>query len=584
MAAAAQGFQNADTLHQHLLAMRHALRAIALLLTTLAVLAHAASTPHQVLARYPNGSYLENLQVTSRGEVLFTSYFARSIERWDGHESGRFATLPVHPVNLLPLPSSAGGYLVLAHGGEFTKGPASLSGSNQLVYLDANGQVTRTVKAPALVFGNGMAWVDARHVLITDSALGKIWRVDVQSGRAETWLASDLLKPLAGERSPGANGLRLNGQQVYVSNSATRKLYTVALDSRGRAAGGLVEQPAVLNGIDDFAIDANGALYIATHRSQVLKFDGHSTTTVLDEDVEGCTSVALSPDGRELYVLGTGGLFEGKKEDASLVVVPVADTPLQSRDLSLSPGRMAYLKQGQGPAVLIVHGIGGHKEDWKGVMAALAREHTVYAVDMLGFGGSSKDLPEITVASQAEALAALLRQEGIKQVTLIGNSVGGWVTATFAARHPEQVDRLILVDAAGFKAMFEAPSPVNFNPGTADEMQNLLRHVLASPWAHTPDFAAQALKAHQASGDAAAFETVFKGLYGSARLEDLMPLIKAPTLVIWGREDGLFPLGVADLISGSITGARKTVLDGASHFPQVDQPEAFIGAVQEFLR
>ena len=574
--------------------MPQALRATALLLALTAMsalsalsassaFAQVASTPHRVLARYPNGSYLENLQVTPQGEVLFTSYFARAIERWDGQAAGRFATLAVHPVNLLPLPAPSGGYLVLAHGGEFTKGAASLRGSNQLLHLDAQGRVTRTVKAPALVFGNGMAWADARHVLITDSALGKIWRVDMNSGRAETWLASDLLKPVAGELNPGANGLRLSGLRAYVSNSATRKLYAVQLDAQGRAAGGLVEQPAALPGIDDFAIDASGALYIATHRSQVLKFDGRSTTTVLEEDVEGCTSVALAPDGRTLYVLGTGGFFEGKKENATLVAVPVGDGSPQSLSLALNPGRLAYLKQGQGPAVVIVHGIGGHKEDWRGVMAALAQDHTVYAVDMLGFGGSSKDLPEITVASQADALAALLRQEGLKQATLIGNSVGGWVTATFAARHPAQVAQLVLVDAAGFKAMFEAPSPVNFNPASVDEMQNLLRHVLASPWAHTREFAAQALKAQQASGDAAAFETVFKGLYGSARLEELMPLIKAPTLVIWGREDGLFPLGVADLITGSIAGARKTVLDGASHFPQIDQPEAFIGAVKAFL-
>jgi len=244
---------------------------------------------------------------------------------------------------------------------------------------------------------------------------------------------------------------------------------------------------------------------------------------------------------------------------------------------------LAYLKQGRGPAVVIVHGIGGHKEDWQATMAVLAGQRTVYAVDMIGFGGSAKASKDITVRTQVEAVRALLDAEGVSRASLIGNSVGGWVAATFASLYPARVDKLVLADAAGFKAMFEGPSPVNFYPDSVAEMQQLLRTVAFNPAAHTPEFAQRALAALDASGDKQAAEAVFKGLFVSPRLEDVMPGIAAPTLVIWGAQDKLFPPGLADMISGNIRGSRKVLIDSAGHFPQLDNPPAFHKAVAEFL-
>jgi len=134
----------------------------------------------------------------------------------------------------------------------------------------------------------------------------------------------------------------------------------------------------------------------------------------------------------------------------------------------------AYSKAGHGPALVIVHGVGGHKEDWRGVMAAMAPTHTVYAVDMLGFGGSSRDAADMGMKAQANALLALLDDQKIQKADIIGNSVGGWAAATFAASHPDRVKRLILVDPAGFRAMFEGAPPANLFPNSVEEMRKLL--------------------------------------------------------------------------------------------------------------
>ncbi len=244
---------------------------------------------------------------------------------------------------------------------------------------------------------------------------------------------------------------------------------------------------------------------------------------------------------------------------------------------------LAFLRQGSGPAVLIVHGIGGHKEDWKDVMATLADRHTVFAVDMIGFGGSIAASEDITVRTQVEALRNLIDAQGLDRASLIGNSVGGWVTATFASIYPSRVNRLVLVDVAGFKAMFEGPPPVNFYPETVEEMRNLLTHVSANPAAHTLESAKQALGRLNDSGDRKAASAVFKGLFASPRLEDVMPAIESPTLVLWGEQDNLFPHQIADMVCGHIRGAHKQLIGDAGHFPQLDNPVAFIKAVAEFL-
>jgi triacylglycerol lipase len=276
---------------------------------------------------------------------------------------------------------------------------------------------------------------------------------------------------------------------------------------------------------------------------------------------------------------------------AACSVSPTVATPVPASvaaaavpgSIQVNGQRLAYLQQGSGPAVVIVHGIGGHKEDWQATMTVLAPKYTVYAIDMIGFGGSAKTSADITIRTQVEAVRALLDAKGIAKTSVIGNSVGGWVAATFASLYPQRVNKLVLVDAAGFKAMFEGPSPVNFYPDDVSGMQKLLSYVFVAPATQTPAFAQAALADLNASGDKQAAEAVFKGLFVSPRLEEVMPGIVAPTLVLWGAQDKLFPAGLADMISSQIRGSKKQLIPQAGHFPQLDNPAAFHQSIVDFL-
>ena len=254
-----------------------------------------------------------------------------------------------------------------------------------------------------------------------------------------------------------------------------------------------------------------------------------------------------------------------------------------AQTLSNDAQTLSYDETGDGSAVVILHGIGGHKEDWAAVAAALAPRHRVFAVDMLGFGGSSKRGERITIDDQVAAVVALLDAHGVRTADLIGNSVGGWVAATFAAQHPDRTGKLVLVDAAGFRAMFDGAPPVEFYPDDEAAMAKLLSYVRADPRTQTPAFVRAALAAAHASGDAAAAGAVGRGMVVSTRLEDVLDAVTAPALVLWGADDKLFPPAIADLVCAHLKGARKELIPAASHFPQLDNPSAFTAVVAGFL-
>jgi pimeloyl-ACP methyl ester carboxylesterase len=248
---------------------------------------------------------------------------------------------------------------------------------------------------------------------------------------------------------------------------------------------------------------------------------------------------------------------------------------------------VAYLKEGSGPALVIVHGLGGHKEDFKAVIQILSSHYTVYAFDMLGFGASSRTAPSVGPGAQADVIQALLEHEHLRKASVMGNSAGAWAAATFAAKYPGSINKLILSDAAGLKATLSGPPPVNFAPDTVADMQKLLQTVIASDFAHSTEFAAQALAQFKASGEAASLGKLFgdfsKPDNKDKVLDDVLPDVKAPTLVVWGAQDALFPPALADVVVGGVKGSHKELIPNSSHFPQIDNPKGLSAAVAKFL-
>ncbi|WP_203070297.1 SMP-30/gluconolactonase/LRE family protein [Falsiroseomonas ponticola] len=272
----------------------------------------------EILARYPNGTFLENLAIRPDGSVLFTSYFARAVEAWSpAGGATRFATLDVHPVSLAA--TGDGGHALAVHGTSFLAGPGAMRGQAAVLLLDAAGAVTRRIPLPEAIFPNGGLLLAPGRLLLADSALGRVWEVDLAAGSARAWLDHPLLAPDPALPYPGVNGIKRQGDTLILSNSATRQLLRLRL--AGTAPQGVPETMArMTGGVDDFDIAPDGTIYAATHAEGLARLPPGAATPVMfpAPGLDGSTAVLLAPGQPALYVLGTGGLSAGGRGEAAL--------------------------------------------------------------------------------------------------------------------------------------------------------------------------------------------------------------------------------------------------------------------------
>ena len=279
----------------------------------------------RILASHPVGTFLENMLVQADGPVLYTSYMDRTIRRHrpDG-TNDIFATLDAHPISL----ARRGDHIwVVAQGASFADGPAFLH-SNRLVRLDRDGRTVETVPAPDARFLNGTADLPDGDLLIADSVAGVIWRFSPSRPTLSVWLRDALLLPLPGATGalPGANGVKLTGRRLLVSNTSRGELLEATVGRDGRP--GSMRTFSRTGRLDDFHVDADGSVIAATHLSSVIRVcrDGQ-VETLLSRGVDGATVTAAIPGRRAILVLTTGTPLGGAPGPAALVEAQLARKP-----------------------------------------------------------------------------------------------------------------------------------------------------------------------------------------------------------------------------------------------------------------
>ena len=254
----------------------------------------------------------------------------------------------------------------------------------------------------------------------------------------------------------------------------------------------------------------------------------------------------------------------------------------------------------RGPILILLHGIGCHVEMWEKNIAALSQDHHVYAIDIMGFGRSDKPPAPYSPQLLVRFVLDFMETLHIEKATLIGNSMGGGISMMIAIQSPERVDKLVLVDTIG---LGKEVSPVLrlmslpligellTRPGRKGVLRTM-KLCLYDPSAVTDDFIERAAQIAVLPRAQNAFLATLRsgGAFGGIKKEllsayfDNFHRIKAPSLVIWGRQDRIFPVAHAQVALEKIPGAKLHIIDRAGHFPQMDQPEEFNAAVLEFLR
>ena len=249
--------------------------------------------------------------------------------------------------------------------------------------------------------------------------------------------------------------------------------------------------------------------------------------------------------------------------------------------------KIKYVEAGSGPVVVLLHGLGGNSTNWAFNTPALAQKFRVVVPDQVGFGGSDKPLVNYRIGTYVDFLDKFLSELKVERATLVGNSMGGWVAALYALRHPGKVERLVLVDAAGFAPPkeFDLNALAGLNPSTRDEMKRLAGLVFYNPMFKS-DAAVDVLLAQRLSaGDGYTIQRLVESIHrGDDMLDGKLGGLRQPVLLVWGREDGLTPLArEGERFRRELPSAQMIVFDQCGHVPQVEKAAEFNAAVLKFL-
>lgn len=262
---------------------------------------------------------------------------------------------------------------------------------------------------------------------------------------------------------------------------------------------------------------------------------------------------------------------------------------------------ITYAEAGEGPVLLLVHGLGGSYENWAGVIEPLARTHTVIAPDLPGHGGSAPAGGDYSVGALAANLRDLLVALGHERVTLVGHSLGGGVAMQFSYQFPEMIERLVLVSSGGLGPEVSLVLRAAALPGadifiatTADlgsRVGPLVGRALSAFGLRPNADVAEVLRGYGTLVDPerrAAFLATVRAVIGTGGQKvaatDRLYLAQAvPVLIVWGAADRIIPARHGEDAHRHIPGSRLEIFEDVGHLPQIEAPLRFVLTLEEFL-
>ena len=274
---------------------------------------------------------------------------------------------------------------------------------------------------------------------------------------------------------------------------------------------------------------------------------------------------------------------------------PSAGLPEQ-RSEAVFGQRIAYYEEGSGPTVVLLHGLAVNAAlDWGACIGPIAAHHHVLAPDQLGFGASDKPVIDYGIQTWVDMLGEFLRLKKVTEFTLVGESLGGWIGAnytvqalgaspaagaSFALPPPR---RLILVDAAGHRALAEQLSS-GAMAASIGGSKALLSAIYYEPSRHSESETRRKFESILSKGDGWTVHSVMsnRGLAREA-VDDKLPDIRVPTLVVWGDSDRIIPISDGRDFAAKIPGARLVVIAKSGHAPADERPTEFLDAVLPFI-
>jgi pimeloyl-ACP methyl ester carboxylesterase len=283
---------------------------------------------------------------------------------------------------------------------------------------------------------------------------------------------------------------------------------------------------------------------------------------------------------------------------------PVRDVQSTLHFRTIHGYRRAFRVAGEGPAILLIHGIGDNSATWEDVQTKLAQRFTVIAPDLLGHGRSDKPRADYSVAAYANGMRDLLAVLDIERVTVIGHSLGGGVTMQFAYQYPQLVERIVLVGTGGVTkdvhfALRLASLPMGSEalallrlPGALPAMQvfgRVVGTILGSTkfGRDLPDVLRVLAELPEPTASSAFSRTLRAVVDWRGQVVTMLDRCyltqSVPVQLIWGEDDSVIPVNHAQMAHAAMPGSQLEIFENSGHFPFHDDPDRFVEVVEKFI-
>jgi len=282
----------------------------------------------------------------------------------------------------------------------------------------------------------------------------------------------------------------------------------------------------------------------------------------------------------------------------SLAVVAISSVVLSAqspkgKDVTVLGFKLHYLEAGQGPPVVLLHGLGGDGSRWGPNIEPLAKDFHVYALDQIGFGESDKPLANYHTGMLAEFLVDFLKAANVGRASLVGNSMGAGVALYTAAKFPQVVDKIVLADGGGYRSATPRATTPNPDAARRRQLQNSVTREETREFFkilfHNKSLVTDKMVDEQLAMRLRSAFTITKiqeaGERGLGSLTEAdVRAVKAPTMIVWGKYDELANPAGADRLEQAIPGSKKVIVDDCGHMPQLEKASQFNALVRDFLK
>jgi pimeloyl-ACP methyl ester carboxylesterase len=271
-------------------------------------------------------------------------------------------------------------------------------------------------------------------------------------------------------------------------------------------------------------------------------------------------------------------------------------------EVTLHGHKVGFQAAGEGPVLVLLHGITSTSDAWREVMPALAERYTVIAPDMIGHGRSAKPRGDYSLGAYAAGVRDLLGVLGFERASVVGHSFGGGIAMQFAYLFPEYVERMALIASGGLGREVHPLLRAAVLPGS-----DWVLPVLASEWPVKAGDAVRSVLSRlglEASPDIAEFARGYASLTEEGASEAFIHTMRSvidhdgqrvsaldrlyladqlPTMFIWGADDPIIPVEHGRNAHRVVPNSRYVELEGSGHWPMLDQPVRIIRELTDFM-